>query len=536
MTQRFTSNKLTADRLFVGACLLLLALPGICFLGVDLDDRNEELLFRERRGIKSWKAPAAVPDVTGWAEEAYADRLGLRTSLMRLRGWFHWGVLGESPSDETVRGKDDWLFLDYSRHLDNWRGAVPMGEELLADWVTTFQIRQELVATTGADYFVCILPGKPSIYPERIPDRFARIGPSRRDQLMGALREAGVPVRDFLPTMLVAKAGDVALRNDYLVHPTGTHWSGRGERVAEAWLRRQLDLPRFRQDWERRIGSRSIGDTWVTRLYLEAVRPINRREWWTIDEVGKGIKVRGARFSRQWNNGDRKILMNHDSYGRGVRDLLGRNTTLTALWDYAPHLGRIRSSGAEVVIDWFVERMLDDMVPSEIRTYLPGDLALAFAEGEDIDWALGPGQEGNWYRMGVAEEGVPLEEPASFLLGEDPARLVLGKLPSLEQDCVLELDLTAPGGGVVEVGVIPMESIARRNKTAQSAAIEQGRQVIFLPLTRIKLGSGNQLEVFLNCGPGTWTIHGARMRTVVPLNGMGLRRRKASPAHASEDL
>ncbi|MEO2144705.1 MAG: hypothetical protein ABGY32_02295 [bacterium] len=525
MSEQIKIEGTNGDRILVMACLLLLAVPGLSSLGVDMEQRGEELRRRERRPVQGWQAPAAIKDKTGWAEKAYSDRLGLRTPLLQLRSLFHWGVLGQAPGTEMVRGKGGWLFLDYGRHLDNWRGAAPMSDALLQDWVKNFLIRKDSAEAGGSKYIVCLLPGKPSIYPERIPERFARVGPSRRDQLMSALREAGVSVRDLLPSMLAGKAHDSQEQWDFMVHPTGTHWSGRGERVAEAWLRAELEIEPVRVPWVRRKGQRAVGDSWTTRLYLDGLAPFSDLEWWTVQAPDMGTKLRNKRFSRQWKNGERRFHMNNDSYGRGVRDLLGRNIWLRSVWEHSLDGGRTRTSQAEVVVDWFVERILDDLVPSEFMTSTPADMERAFARGESSGWSLEPGNPGTWRVLGEQAVHQDLEQPGEILAGVKPATLFLDGLPELEQDCVLELDLVAPGFGGVEVGVVSSPKGLKKAEASQCVAHLGGRRVLHVPILGFKLKRGDRLQVLLDCGPGTYVLHRARLRKVEPLRGLGLRAR-----------
>ena len=310
-----------------------------------------------------------------------------------------------------------------------------------------------------------------------------------------------------------------------MVHPTGTHWSGRGERVAEAWLRAELDIEPVRAPWVRRKGQRAVGDTWITRLYLDGLAPFSDLEWWTVQKPDNGIKLRNKRHSRQWKNGERRFHMNNDSYGRGIRDLLGRNVWLRSVWEHSLDSGRMRTSQAEVVVDWFVERMLDDLVPSEFMTSTPADLQRAFAAGESSGWSLEPDSPGTWRVLGEQVVHQDLEQPGRIQAGVKPATLLLEGLPELEQDCILELDLVAPGFGGVEVGVASSPGGLKRSEVSQCVAHLGGRRVLYVPILGIKLKRGDRLQVLLDCGPGTYVLHRVRLRKIESLLGLGLRAR-----------
>jgi hypothetical protein len=522
MSEQSQSNGPLGDRILIAVCFLLLGLPGLATLVVDKEQRHRDLLQRERRPLQTWLASTVVKNRTAWAEKAYSDRLGFRTALLKLRSFIHWEWLAQAPGPEVVRGKDDWLFLDNGRHLDNWRGAAPLDGDLVKEWVESFLFRQELAQEFGSRYIVCLLPSKASIYPEQLPERYKPVGPSRRDQVLEALRAAGVEAPDLLPIMLEAKTADSFEEWDFLVHPSGTHWSGRGEGVAERWLRKELGLEPVGAPWVRRPGKWGASDTWTTRMYLDGLAPFSQMEWRAKGSTDVGAGLRGKRLSRQWKNGERRFHMNGDSYGRGVRELLARDTWLRMAWEHSLDVGRMQTSKAEVVVDWFVERVLDDLDPIHFSAPLALDYGRVFAEGEPSGWSLGPDNPGSWRVLGQTEMHAQLEQSAEIQVEGQLGILLLEGLPDLNHACVLELDLTAPGFGGIEVGVASSPNGLGGRDTSRCATHRGGRQVLHIPVPSFKLKNGNRLQVLLDCGPGTYVLHGVQLRKVEALSGMGL--------------
>ncbi|HEX6863342.1 MAG TPA: hypothetical protein VF414_11030, partial [Thermoanaerobaculia bacterium] len=174
-------------------------------------------------------------------EAHYDDTFGLRDVLLRWNSAELWLGLGLSPSERFEQAGDDWCFLGKSR--ENFRGVRPVRAEELEDLVARLRERRDFLRAQGVGYLYVIIPDKETIYPERTPATWRKLGPTRLEQLLARLeREPDLPVLDLRPALLAAKAEDAP--EDWLYTRLGTHWNGRG-----AYAAYRAIIERLRQDF-----------------------------------------------------------------------------------------------------------------------------------------------------------------------------------------------------------------------------------------------------------------------------------------------
>jgi hypothetical protein len=160
----------------------------------------------------------------------------LRPVTLQLR----YDLLGEM-APKAVKGVDDWLF--YNQDIDYLIRPPYTDERFYEGTFDTLvagrrvNLRNPSVAITdfkrrlearGIDLLLVPIPGKPSIYPEKLDKGFRGQPRSPTLDLVDALRAEGLDVVDLFGPLLAAKAsgsGELYLRRD-------THWTPEGMEVA----------------------------------------------------------------------------------------------------------------------------------------------------------------------------------------------------------------------------------------------------------------------------------------------------------------
>ncbi|GAB6038274.1 alginate O-acetyltransferase [Fundidesulfovibrio butyratiphilus] len=190
-----------------------------------------------------------------WLEKNFA----LRKVLVRWQAVLDVLLLKSStPFDVVFAANDQWLYLSQENPnlnvINDYRSIDPLTKEDLAHWCRLFRERRDWLAARGIAYLVVVAPNKVTVYPEHLPHRFRRVREwSKYDQMIAALRAAGIDVLDLRPAMFKA-------RTEMLTYyRTDTHWTPFGAFRAYQEVARHL-LPRFPRMQPRHLDDFTISE------------------------------------------------------------------------------------------------------------------------------------------------------------------------------------------------------------------------------------------------------------------------------------
>ncbi len=192
--------------------------------------------------------PEIPQTIAGWRtypdrfNRYYGDHFGIREPLTLLYSRVKVGWLGVSPNSQVVIGRSGWLYYG-DEAMDGYRGAAPFLQRDLIAFQQILEGKRDWLAARGIRYLFVVAPDKQTIYPEYIPRRHRRIGPTPMDQLVAHLKaRSNVDILDLRPTLTAAKSLGM------LYPKTDSHWNDLGAYVAY-----QAILDRLR-DWFPSIG------------------------------------------------------------------------------------------------------------------------------------------------------------------------------------------------------------------------------------------------------------------------------------------
>jgi len=174
-------------------------------------------------------------------EKELEDRSVVAQTVRPLMQFMRYTLLAD-VGEKAIRGNDRWLFYRpdveycYRPSVFNWRSQVtdyndmPLTENpLLA--ITDFR---DQLALRNIDLLVVVVPGKPSIYPDKLCGSLgdkAGTGVSPTGQFLDSLHAHGIETVDlFGPFRKERNNDEVAGEKMYL--STDTHWKYRGLRCA----------------------------------------------------------------------------------------------------------------------------------------------------------------------------------------------------------------------------------------------------------------------------------------------------------------
>ncbi|TAJ25352.1 MAG: hypothetical protein EPO68_00135, partial [Planctomycetota bacterium] len=301
------------------------------------------------------------------------DSFGLRDKLLRSRNALLWFGLRVSPTPQMMLGEGGWVFPTHNRSIDNFRGACPFDAAQLDAWRRELERRRDSFAKLGSRYVYAIVPDKLSVYPEHVPARYNRVGPSRRAQLVEHLSaHSDLRVLDLLPVLEAARRADGAA--DSIYFPLGAHWTGRGALAGGmAIVARLHELFPVIQPWSESDFAfepdPEPGDSWAGRLYMDGLleqrvrRVVPLRERRARRVEGERLPNRGVTWVNQDASLPRAVLL-HDSFGPPLIPLLAEHLSFVRAY-WAPEVDArvVEELRPDVVIEMFVERALVAQTP-----------------------------------------------------------------------------------------------------------------------------------------------------------------------------
>jgi len=359
--------------LLVVAFLAAIAAPGA--LGLLAPRANAVAIRNERR------RPAPLPprpldrasleDYPSAFDEWFDDHFGLRTTLIRWHGLLKVRLFRATPSDRVTLGSDDWMFVGKRDYTHTFRATKPFSSTELEDWAATVRFKHDWCAERGIRYLFAIAPNKSTIYPERMPTRYSRVGEqTRHDQLYAYLRsETRIEVLDLRPALLEAKSEGL------LYYPLGSHWNDLGAHHAATAI-----AERLRTRWFPSLGHDSLEnydvevhrgagpDSWASRLHVADHFP---QEWTTLarrvppyfEPVALGSdEGTTLSFEQQGGSLPRAALL-RDSFGTALAPQLAPFFSRIACfwqWRREPYEipALLENERPDVVIDLVVEQLL----------------------------------------------------------------------------------------------------------------------------------------------------------------------------------
>ena len=154
-------------------------------------------------------------------DDYYSDNFRYREDLLELNSWFMLNVLNLSPIDKIIVGKEGWFY--HSKFIHSYINKKLFTSIELDSFKTIYSDRTEWLAERGIKHYVFVVPNKPQIYPEYLPDYVNKINAvSKTEQFIKAVSEIpNLKVHYLKQEMLDAKKL-IGIRS---FHKTDEHWN-----------------------------------------------------------------------------------------------------------------------------------------------------------------------------------------------------------------------------------------------------------------------------------------------------------------------
>jgi len=215
------------SRITVVSLLLVLWLP----LVMSFVQGPRSVSVTENRFLA--ELPRLGSDPAGWAaypakvSRYYDDHVGLRNAMIRAYAYLTIEVFGTSPTESLVVGRQGWFYFGDPDAIAHYRGVAPLSDGQLERWRRVLLERRDWLAERGIAFLFVLVPDKPLMYPEYMPENLPRTGIDRPiDQLARHLWET-----TDLEVLDLRRQLQIARRQERTYHRTDAHWNDWGAYV-----------------------------------------------------------------------------------------------------------------------------------------------------------------------------------------------------------------------------------------------------------------------------------------------------------------
>jgi hypothetical protein len=527
MSSRSELRRRVLDWGIIAVFLALIAAPTVDRFVRPDSARGPEPERRKPAPKPEWElssaALAAYPErFRAW----FDDSFGLRDVLLRWNSIVKVFLLRTSPSRDLVLGKDDWWLYRGFRALDDWRGTIPFETTELEAWKRMLEANRDDLRRRGIEYLFVIGPNKETIYPEKVPERLNRVGPTRLDQLLAYLGEhSDVRILDLRPALLAAKRDDAP--GDELYYKNGTHWNARGVLVACSEIVRRLAVgfPTI-EAIDPSAVERPVCpdlDSWAPTMYIPDLVPPSARYCKVRAPRARVVQRTGPESNdrcRITEVEDAKLpsaVLVHDSYGESLDLVLPESfRRLAAYWGIRAELTDVDRERPDVFIQLYVERSLALMSPETYRIRAEGCERPSFDRSTKRLFRLDPSAAGA--QLSTIEDS-PLSRGTdavdaglSWRVAADRSALLLPKLEfPPDADAVLAIDLDAPAA--TQIALLDEDAVRSFSARKAIAPVDAGRNHLYV---RLAAGSIRGRLAIRPGIPGAYRIRDLEIRLVEP--------------------
>lgn len=302
---------------------------------------------------------------------------------------FEPGYLFESNTaySSSLVGYDGFVFCADS--FSDYDGTSLYTDTMLKSKVSMMTKRNDELNKIGVKMYVVIIPNKNTVYSDYMPENYTMSSYRRFDQVVNALKNAGINVIDVRESLLAAKAKDPAR---LLYYKTDTHWNNHGGFVAYQQIINEIkkDFPNVvvhnRSDYQINYCETFMKDQAFAQGNYDATSEIGPvytlKSGKTADIFKYDSKDRWGQFfySYQWPNGYSdhlywyrwqnssnsdapSLYMIRDSYSIALNTFLKDSFyTSTFNWTYDFNINEVKAADADVVIVECCEKYITNML------------------------------------------------------------------------------------------------------------------------------------------------------------------------------
>lgn len=300
-------------------------------------------------------------------QKYFNDNFGFRKTLLIGNYLFKYVLLGVSPSNDVVAGKNGWLFYAGNAEIEDCRHITRFSQEQLHRWSVNYNLKKKWLEQQGIQYLLVIAPNKSSVYPEYLPNALKSVRDvSALDEFITYMQKnSEVDVIDLRESLISAKAGEA------VYFKTDTHWNNYGAFVAyleimkavTTWFPnlKYLKVADFKIDKKPSPAGDLAGMIGGQELMSDYQYHFEPKKAFTASVVEKSEKVRGTFTMEKKDSNLPRATIFRDSFFIALVPFVAENfrssTYYWETWDTKTPMNEIiNRHRPDIVIEEVVER------------------------------------------------------------------------------------------------------------------------------------------------------------------------------------
>lgn len=241
-------------------------------------------------------------------ENYYNDNLPFRNGLINLNNKISYYIFKDSPSDQVLLGKNEWLFY-MGGSVQTSTGQTEIWDEELIRIAENLNNAQKYFEHEGIEFVVFIAPNKATIYKELLPDNYPIVLEKTRGEILVDYIRENTNVKVIFP---IDELKEIKGEHETYLQ-FDTHWNNLGAYVGAKELNEQFGIKMLDvSELDMKSVPEAKGD-------LEKMTQIN------FESTGKDYLIAGydnelkdEKYVMEYHNekGDtRNVVVKKDSFG-----------------------------------------------------------------------------------------------------------------------------------------------------------------------------------------------------------------------------
>lgn len=212
---------------FIGICLV----PSVLMPFIKNNSSAEKRQLSEAPEIKTEDGKINFEYFDDF-ETYFSEHFAFRQQLVTLDGYFKSKVLGTSPDEDVIAGKDGWLY--YGETVNDFLNIDTLSDRGINNIKNNLEIINDYCNQNDVKFIFTVAPNKNSIYPEYMPANYSPTGNSGNYERLSESFGEDFPYCDMKETILNTES------NIPLYHKEDTHWNNLGAYAGHAKLMEML--------------------------------------------------------------------------------------------------------------------------------------------------------------------------------------------------------------------------------------------------------------------------------------------------------